>query len=159
MEEIILRRYRRLLDENKSLPQLIVIDGGKGQLNAAVKSLEKLELRGKMAIIGIAKKLEEIYFPNDSIPLYIDKNSETLKLIQLLRNEAHRFGITFHRDKRSKSMVHSELDQIKGIGDKSKEELLKKFGSIQGIRNAASDDISEVIGKKRAQIIKDYFKE
>jgi len=158
MEEIIFRRYRRLLEEKKSLPQLIVIDGGKGQLNAGVKSLEKLELRGKIAIIGIAKKLEEIYFPNDSVPLYIDKNSETLKLIQQLRNEAHRFGITFHRLKRNKSMVHSELDKIKGIGEKSKEDLLKKFGSVKNIREAEIDEISEIVGKKRAEIVREYFK-
>ncbi len=157
MEEIIFRRYRRLLDEKQQLPQLIVVDGGKGQLNAAVKSLERLEMRGKVAIIGIAKKLEEIYFPNDSVPLYIDKNSETLKLIQQLRNEAHRFGITFHRDKRSKAMIRSELDQIKGIGEKSKEDLLKKFGSMQRIKKANIEEVSEIIGKKRAQIIKDYI--
>ena len=159
MEEIIYRRYRRLFEEKQTFPQLIVIDGGKGQLNAAVKSLEKLELRGKMAIVGIAKKLEEIYFPNDPVPLYIDKNSETLKLIQQLRNEAHRFGITFHRDKRSKSMVHSEMDQIKGIGEKSKDELLRAFGSLSGVKNASLEELAKIIGRKRAEILWAHLQE
>jgi excinuclease ABC subunit C len=142
-------RYKRLLDENKALPQLIVIDGGKGQLSAAVKSLEKLDLRGKMAIIGVAKKLEELYFPGDKVPLYIDKNAETLKIIQQLRNEAHRFGIAFHRDVRRRSMTHSELDTIKGIGEQTKQRLLLHFNSV---------DVEKVIGAGKATILVNYFK-
>ncbi|MCK4852843.1 MAG: excinuclease ABC subunit C, partial [Bacteroidales bacterium] len=159
MEEIIYRRYKRLLDEKRDLPQLIIIDGGKGQLNAAVKSLEKLALRGRMAIIGVAKRLEEIYFPGDKIPLYIDKNSETLKIIQQLRNEAHRFGITFHRDIRSRSMTRSELDTIKGIGEKTKQQLLLYFNSVDGIRAAGFEELKEKVGTRRAQLLINYFKE
>jgi excinuclease ABC subunit C len=158
MEEIIFRRYRRLLDEKQALPQLIVIDGGKGQLNAAVKSLQKLNLRGKMAIVGVAKKLEELYFPGDKVPLYIDKNSETLKIIQQLRNEAHRFGIEFHRDVRRRSMTHSELDSIMGIGEKTKQRLLLHFNSVDGIRNAGFESLREKIGKGKATILINYFK-
>jgi len=157
MEEIIFRRYKRLLDEKQALPQLIVIDGGKGQLNAAVKSLEKLNLRGKMAIIGVAKKLEELYFPGDKVPLYIDKNAETLKIIQQLRNEAHRFSITFHRDVRSRSMTHSELDAIKGIGEQTKQKLLLHFNSVDGIRNAGFQSLKEVIGTGKANILVSYL--
>jgi len=157
MEEIIFRRYKRLIDEKQALPQLIVIDGGKGQLNAAVKSLEKLSLRGKMAIIGVAKKLEELYFPGDKVPLYIDKNAETLKIIQQLRNEAHRFGITFHRDVRSRSMTHSELDTIKGIGEQTKQRLLLYFNSVDGIRNAGFESLKGVIGTGKANILVNYF--
>jgi excinuclease ABC subunit C len=159
MEEIIFRRYKRLLDENQALPQLIVIDGGKGQLNAAVKSLDKLNLRGKMAIIGVAKKLEELYFPGDKVPLYIDKNSETLKIIQQLRNEAHRFGIAFHRDVRSRSMTHSELDTIKGIGEQTKQRLLVNYNSVDGIRNAGFESLKKLIGAGKATILINYFKE
>ena len=157
MEEIIYRRYRRLLDEKQSLPHLIVIDGGKGQLNAAVKSLEKLNIRGKMAIVGVAKRLEELYFPGDKIPLYIDKNSETLKIIQQLRNEAHRFGITFHRHIRSRSMTQSELDSIKGIGEQTKQKLLQQFNSVDGIKDAGYEKLKEVVGTGKATIIMDYF--
>ncbi len=157
MEEIIFRRYKRLQDEKQTLPQLIVIDGGKGQLNAAVKSLEKLDLRGKMAIIGVAKKLEELYFPGDKIPMYIDKNAETLKIIQQLRNEAHRFGIAFHRDIRSRSMIKSELDAIRGIGEQTKQRLLVHFNSVDGIRNAGFESLKEVIGNGKANILVDYF--
>jgi excinuclease ABC subunit C len=157
MEEIIFRRYKRLIDEKQALPQLIVIDGGKGQLNAAVKSLEKLSLRGKMAIIGVAKKLEELYFPGDKVPLYIDKNAETLKIIQQLRNEAHRFGITFHRDVRSRSMTQSELDTIKGIGEQTKQRLLLHFNSVDGIRNAGFESLKGVIGTGKANILVNYF--
>lgn len=157
MEEIIFRRYKRLQDEKQTLPQLIVIDGGKGQLNAAVKSLEKLDLRGKMAIIGVAKKLEELYFPGDKIPMYIDKNAETLKIIQQLRNEAHRFGIAFHRDIRSRSMIKSELDAIKGIGEQTKQRLLVHFNSVDGIRNAGFESLKKVIGNGKANILVDYF--
>ena len=158
MEEIIFRRYQRLLDENKALPQLIVIDGGKGQLSAAVKSLEKLNLRGKMAIIGVAKKLEELYFPGDKVPLYIDKNAETLKIIQQLRNEAHRFGIAFHRDIRRRSMTRSELDTIKGIGEKTKQRLLLHYNSVDRIRNAGFESLKKIIGAGKATILVNYFK-
>ena len=158
MAEIIKRRYSRALNEGSPLPQLIVIDGGKGQLHAAVDSLQKIGLYGKVAIIGIAKRLEEIYFPEDSVPLYIDKNSETLKLIQQLRDEAHRFGITHHRNRRSKSQVTSELDQIKGIGKETKKKLLSHFKSIKRIKEAGEEDIISVIGKSKGQLIIDYFK-
>jgi excinuclease ABC subunit C len=157
MEEIIFRRYKRLLDEKQALPQLIVIDGGKGQLNAAVKSLEKLNLRGKMAVIGVAKKLEELYFPGDKVPLYIDKNAETLKIIQQLRNEAHRFGIAFHRDVRNRAMTHSELDTIKGIGEQTKQRLLLHYNSIDGIKNAGFESLKKVIGTGKANILVNYF--
>jgi len=157
MSEVVYRRYKRLLDENQKLPQLIIIDGGKGQLGSALKALEDLNLRGEIAIIGIAKKLEEIYFPGDSVPLYLDKNSESLKLIQNLRNEAHRFGITFHRQKRSISQIQSELDQISGIGEKSKTDLLKTFKTVSKIRKASFEELKVVIGAKRAQIIIDFF--
>jgi len=157
MKEVVYRRYKRLLDENKPLPQLIVVDGGKGQLSAALISLEKLDLRGRIAIIGIAKKLEEIYFPDDPVPLYIDKNSESLKLIQKLRNEAHRFGIEFHRLKRSGSMTTSSLEGIPGIGDRSIEKLFKRFKSIEGIKKATIEELSEEVGSTRASIIKEHI--
>ncbi|MDR1610345.1 MAG: excinuclease ABC subunit UvrC [Candidatus Symbiothrix sp.] len=153
MHETVFRRYRRLLDEEESLPQLIVIDGGKGQLHAAVDALKELDLYGKISIIGIAKRLEEIYFPEDSIPLYLDKNSESLKLIQHLRDEAHRFGITFHRNKRSKQQVVSELDMIKGIGKVIKEKLLQKYKSVKQIKEAPKEEIAGLIGKKRAETL------
>lgn len=153
MEEIVERRYSRLLNEGAPLPQLIVIDGGKGQLHAAVKSLQKIGLYGKIAVIGIAKRLEEIYFPEDPIPLYIDKNSETLKLIQQIRDEAHRFGITFHRQKRSKSQTTSELDQLKGIGSETKKRLLIHFKSIKRIKEASKEEIIVLIGKSKSEII------
>ena len=157
MEEIIYRRYKRLLDEQKDLPQLIIIDGGKGQLSAALKSLEKLGLRGKISIIGIAKKLEEIYFPGDSVPLYLDKNSETLKVIQHARNEAHRFGISFHRQMRSKKFLHSELEYISGIGKKTIEQLYARFKTFDEIKNASLEELSQAIGIAKAQIIYRYF--
>jgi len=157
MEEIILRRYSRLLAENKSIPQLIIIDGGKGQLSAAMKSITKLGLRNKIRIIGIAKKLEEIYFPGDTIPLYLNKKSESLKLIQQARDEAHRFGITHHRNKRSKSMTNSELTNIEGIGDKTLELLLKKFKSVKRIKTASKIELTEVIGEHRASLVNSYF--
>jgi excinuclease ABC subunit C len=153
MEEIIFRRYHRMLDEAKPLPQLIVIDGGKGQLSSAMKSLEALGLRGSITVIGIAKKLEEIYFPGDSVPLYLDKNSFTLKIIQHLRNEAHRFGINFHRSKRDSKMNRSFLDEIPGIGDKTKELLLKKFGSVKKLTEASKEELESVIGEKKAAIL------
>jgi excinuclease ABC subunit C len=153
MEEIIYRRYKRILEEKESLPQLLIIDGGKGQLSAATKSLEKLNLRGKTAIIGIAKKLEEIYFPEDKVPLYINKNSETLKLIQQIRNEAHRFGIKLHRKKREKSMLVSELDNIEGIGEATRDKLLKKFGSVDLILKTEPAEIELIIGKSRTKAL------
>lgn len=159
MEEVVFRRYRRLLEEGESLPQLIVIDGGKGQLSSAVNTLEKLDLRGKISIIGIAKRLEEIYFPGDSIPLYLDKKSESLKIIQQLRNEAHRFGITFHRQKRSKQAIETELENIKGIGQKTALELLKEFRSVKRIKTANEKQLSKVVGQAKAKLIKTYFSE
>lgn len=158
MEEVVFRRYRRLLEEKKDLPQLIVIDGGKGQLNSALKSLDKLKLRGKIAIIGIAKKLEEIYFPDDPVPLYIDKNSESLKLIQNLRNEAHRFGIAFHRLKRSGTMTKSLLEDIPGLGPKSIEKLFSRFKSVEGIKEASPDLLAEELGRSRATKVHQYFR-
>jgi len=158
MEEVVFRRYKRLLDEEQSLPQLIVIDGGKGQLGAALNALEKLNLRGKIAIIGIAKRLEEIYFPGDSVPLYLDKNSETLKIIQQLRDEAHRFGITFHRNKRSGEFIKSELENISGIGEKTITALLKRFKSIENLKNHSYQDVAEEIGDSKARLIFDFYK-
>jgi len=154
MQETVSRRYSRLLEESQELPQLIVIDGGKGQLNAATEALKALTLYGKISIIGIAKRLEEIYFPDDAIPLYLDKNSESLKLIQHLRDEAHRFGITFHRNKRSKQQVVSELDSIKGIGPMMKEKLLQKYKSVKRIKDVSESEIAELIGEKKAALIK-----
>ena len=157
MEEVVYRRYKRLLDENQPLPNLIVIDGGKGQLSSALKSLERLELRGKISIIGIAKRLEELFYPDDPIPLYLDKTSETLKVIQQLRNEAHRFGITFHRQKRSKEAIDSVLESIPGVGQKTVETLLRTFKSPARLKKASFDDISAVVGPHRAQKVMDYF--
>ena len=157
MEEIVYRRYKRLLDENLELPQLIIIDGGKGQLSSALKSLDKLGIRGKVPILGIAKRLEELFYPGDNIPLYLDKKSETLKVIQYLRNEAHRFGISFHRDKRSKGALESSLDEIPGIGIKTKELLLQHFKSVKRIKEASETELESVIGTSRAKkIIKHY---
>jgi len=158
MEEIVFRRYKRLIDEEKSLPQLIVVDGGKGQLGAALNALEKLELRGKIAIIGIAKRLEEIYFPGDSVPLYLDKNSETLKIIQQLRDEAHRFGITFHRNKRSGEFIKSELENISGIGEKTITAVLKRFKSVENLKKQGYRVVADEIGDSKARIIFDFYK-
>ncbi|ALM08649.1 excinuclease ABC subunit C [Sediminicola sp. YIK13] len=157
MEEVVFRRYKRLLNEAEPLPQLIVIDGGKGQLSSALKSLDILGLRGKIAIIGIAKRLEEIYFPGDSIPLYLDKKSESLKIIQQLRNEAHRFGITFHRNKRSKGAINSELEGIEGIGEKTAQDLLKTFKSVKRIKEASVEDLAKTVGVAKAKKIYDTF--
>jgi excinuclease ABC subunit C len=157
MEEVVYRRYRRLMDEKKSLPQLIVIDGGKGQLSSAVAALDKLDLRGKISIIGIAKKLEEIYFPGDSVPIYINKNSQTLKVIQQLRDEAHRFGITFHRNKRSKEFITSELNSINGIGEKTSQKLLNDFKSVKTIKDQPLLSLAKSIGNSKAQILYNYF--
>lgn len=157
MEEVVYRRYKRLLTEDEPLPQLIVIDGGKGQLSSALKSLDLLGLRGKIAIIGIAKKLEEIYYPGDKVPLYIDKKSETLKIIQHLRNEAHRFGITFHRNKRSKSAIQSELEQIPNIGKQTITTLLRKFKSAKRVKNASLEELKEIVGNSRAIQIFEFY--
>ncbi|HEX8576657.1 MAG TPA: excinuclease ABC subunit UvrC, partial [Flavobacterium sp.] len=158
MEEVVYRRYKRLLDENEPLPQLIIIDGGKGQLSSALKSLDDLGLRGKIAIIGIAKRLEELYYPGDSVPLYLDKKSETLKVIQMLRNEAHRFGITFHRDKRSKSALNSSVENIPGIGEKTMLTLIKHFKSVKRLKQATEKEISEVVGVSKAKKITDFYR-
>ena len=159
MQEVVFRRYKRLLDEKQDLPNLIVIDGGKGQLSSAVKSLKELDLDNKISVLGIAKRLEELYFPNDSIPLYLNKKSETLKVIQQLRNEAHRFGVSFHRDKRSKSSLTSGLDNIHGIGENTKNKLLKKFKSISKLKKADEKEIIDLIGKSKAEKVINYLKE
>ena len=158
MEEIVYRRYKRQTEEKQDLPQLIIIDGGKGQLGMALNALEKLKLRGKISIIGIAKKLEEIYFPGDSVPLYLDKNSETLKVIQKARDEAHRFGITFHRKLRSKNFIKTELEDIPGIGEKTIQQLLRRFKSLENIKKQAFDTVAEEIGHSRAVKIFAHFK-
>lgn len=157
MEEVVFRRYKRLQEEKGPLPQLIVIDGGKGQLSSALKSLDALGLRGRIAIIGIAKRLEEIYFPGDSIPLYLDKRSESLKIIQQLRNEAHRFGITFHRNKRSKAAISSELEGIEGIGEKTARDLLKNFKSVKRIKEASVEILAKAVGPAKAKKIYETF--
>ncbi len=157
MEEIVYRRYKRMIEEGSKIPNLVIVDGGKGQLSSALNALNKLNLDGKLPIIGIAKKLEEIYYPDDHIPLYIDKTSETLKLIQKMRDEAHRFGIKHHRSKREKQMVTSELDTIKGIGDKTKELLIKSFKTIDKIKNAPLDQLIKIVGKSKTAIIKEHF--
>lgn len=159
MEEVVFRRYRRLLDENEPLPQLIIIDGGKGQLSSALKSLDVLGLRGKITILGIAKRLEEIFYPGDSVPLYLDKKSETLKIIQQLRNEAHRFGITFHRDKRSKSALQTSVETIPGIGEKTMVTLLKHFKSVKRMTAAPEEEIAKVVGPAKAKKITEFYKE
>jgi excinuclease ABC subunit C len=153
MEEIVYRRYKRMIDEKQNLPQLVVIDGGKGQLSSSIKSLTKLGLHDKISVIGIAKKLEEIYFPGDSVPIYLDKNSVSLKIIQQLRNEAHRFGINFHRQKRSLELTKSDLDKIKGIGEMTKEILLKEIGSVDKIRTASFETLKNLIGNRKATIL------
>ncbi len=157
MEEAVYRRYKRVTEEGLPLPQLIVIDGGKGQLGAALKALDKLELRGKVAIVGIAKRLEEIFFPGDSLPIYIDKRSESLKVIQFMRNEAHRFGITHHRNKRSKAAITSELVSIPGIGPKTQQDLMRAFKTVNAIKMAAIQDLEKVVGRSKAQLIVNYF--
>jgi len=157
MEEVVFRRYKRLLDENARLPQLVIIDGGKGQLSSAMKSIDALGLRGKLVIIGIAKKLEEIYFPEDPVPLHINKKSESLKLIQQLRNEAHRFGISFHRNQRSRSMIRTELNEIQGIGEKTAQKLLSHFGSVKQIQSADSEEIKNLVGQAITKKLLDHF--
>lgn len=158
MEEVVYRRYKRMLDENQPLPQLIIIDGGKGQLSSALKSIDELGLRGKIAIIGIAKRLEELFYPGDSVPLYLDKKSETLKVIQQLRNEAHRFGITFHRDKRSQSALNSSIESIPGIGEKTMLSLIQYFKSVKRLKLASEKEISDVVGVSKAKKITDFYK-
>ena len=158
MEEVVHRRYKRLVEEGRELPQLVVIDGGKGQLSSGLKSLDLLGLRGKIAMIGIAKRLEEIYYPGDPIPMYLDKKSESLKIIQQLRNEAHRFGITHHRNKRSKSAINSDLSSINGIGEKTILTLLKKFKSIKRLKSATFEEIEQLIGKDKATKVSQHFK-
>jgi excinuclease ABC subunit C len=158
MEEVIYRRYKRMLDENQGLPQLIVVDGGKGQLSSAVTSLEKLQLRGKITIIGIAKKLEELYFPDDSVPIYLDKKSETLRVIQYLRDEAHRFGIKHHRKKREKGTIKTDLTNIAGIGETFARKLLSKLKSVKKIREASLEELQGVIGESKGKVVFEYFK-
>jgi excinuclease ABC subunit C len=158
MEEVVYRRYKRMLEENQPLPQLIIIDGGKGQLSSALKSIDELGLRGKIAIIGIAKRLEELYYPGDSVPLYLDKKSETLKIIQQLRNEAHRFGITFHRDKRSKAALNSSIETIPGIGEKTMLTLIQHFKSVKRMKLATEKEITDVVGVSKAKKITDFYK-
>ncbi len=155
MREVLTRRYTRLMEEGEELPQLIVVDGGKGQLSAAVEALDAIGLRGTIAVVGIAKRLEEIYFPGDSVPLYIDKNSESLRVVQHLRDEAHRFGITHHRNRRSKAAVVSELDSIKGVGEKTKTALLQVFKSVKRLREASREEIEAVVGRAKAKLIID----
>lgn len=155
MEEIVYRRYKRLLEEEQGLPQLVIIDGGKGQLSSAMSSIDKLGLRQKITVIGIAKKLEEIYFPEDSIPVYINKKSESLKLIQQARNEAHRFALTYHRDRRSQNFATSQLKDIIGIGEKTTETLLQQYGSVKRIKEASIEDLSALIGNQKAKIVLD----
>jgi len=158
MEEVVFRRYKRLLAEGQGLPQLVIIDGGKGQLSAAMKSLRALDLEGKMTVVGIAKRLEEIFFPDDPVPALINKKSESLKLIQQARNEAHRFGITFHRNQRSKNFIKTELTEIPGIGAKTAEKLLQHFGSLARLRAAEAAEIEKVVGKAAAGKVAGYFK-
>jgi len=158
MEEVVFRRYKRMLDEAQPLPQLIIIDGGKGQLSSALKSIDALGLRGKIAIVGIAKRLEELYYPGDSAPLYLDKKSETLKVIQYLRNEAHRFGITFHRDKRSQNALNSSIESIPGIGEKTMTTLIQHFKSVKRLKLATENEISAVVGVSKAKKITDFYK-
>ena len=157
MQEVVYRRYKRLLDENQSLPQLVIIDGGKGQLSAAMEAIEKLGLRGKIALVGIAKKLEEIFFPGDQYPIYLDKRSESLRTIQFMRNEAHRFGITHHRDKRSKNALVSELDNVPGIGEKTRAMLMQEFKTISNMKKVGIEELTKKIGPSKATILFHYF--
>lgn len=157
MEEVVFRRYRRLKEEGSSLPQLVIIDGGKGQLGSAMNAIRELDLVDQIVVLGIAKRLEEIFYPGDPVPLYLDKNTASLKIIQHLRNEAHRFGISFHRDKRSKGALVSQLTSIPGIGDKSMESLIHNFKSVSGIKAASQDELARVVGTARAQAIVAFF--
>lgn len=159
MKEVLTRRYTRLVEEGEDLPQLVIVDGGKGQLSAAVEAFDAMGLRGKIALVGIAKRLEEIYFPGDSVPLYIDKNSESLRVVQHLRDEAHRFGITHHRNRRSKGQTVSALDGIKGVGTVTRETLLKHFKSLKRLREATVDEVAKVVGEAKAKIVVEGLKE
>jgi len=157
MKEAVYRRYRRLAEEGESLPQLLIIDGGKGQISHAMEALGELGLEREIKVVGIAKRLEELFFPGDSTPLYLDKRSQTLKIIQQMRNEAHRFSLNHHKKKRSKGALESELDGISGIGEASREKLLDTFGSIKGVSEASLDDLKKVINSKAAQNVVDHF--
>jgi len=157
MEEVVFRRYKRLLEEDRPLPQLIIVDGGKGQLSSALESLEKLGLRGRISIIGIAKRLEEIYFPGDSLPLYIDKKSDSLRLIQQMRDEAHRFGITHHRKRRDEGTLKTELTEIKGIGPVVAEKLLTHYKSVKKIKELDADELTKILGPAKARLVFQYF--
>jgi excinuclease ABC subunit C len=157
MEEVVTRRYKRLLEEEKALPQLIIIDGGKGQLHSACDALKQLGLYGKIAIIGIAKRLEEIYYPEDQLPLFLEKRSPSLKLIQQIRDETHRFAITFHRQKRSSKSLKSEMDQIPGIGPKTFQKLMAHFKTISRIKNSSAEELQTIVGEPKTRIIKDFF--
>ena len=158
MREVVTRRYSRLIEEGQELPQLLVVDGGKGQVTAAIEALDGIGLHGEIAVVGIAKRLNEVYFPGDSVPLYIDKNSETLHVIQRLRDESHRFAITFHRKQRSKGQLHSALDDIPGIGPKTREQLLKHFKSLKRMREATPDELAAVIGPAKAKKLLETLK-
>ena len=158
IEEVVYRRFKRLIEDGESLPQLVIIDGGKGQLSSALKSLRALNIDDKLRLIGIAKRLEEIYFPGDSVALYLNKNSQSLKLIQTIRNEAHRFGITFHRNRRIKSALDSELNNIPGIGDRTIQKLIEKFGGINSLKKADLGQLIKVVGEKKAKILFDFFR-
>jgi excinuclease ABC subunit C len=157
MREVIHRRYKRVLEEHQPLPDLIIVDGGKGQLSSAIESLQELGIYGKVPILGIAKRLEELYYPDDELPLYIDKKSETLKIIQQLRDEAHRFGITHHRNRRSKGSLHSELDEIKGVGVETRKMLLKELKSVKKIKESDLKTLQDIIGESKAQLVWDFF--
>ena len=159
MEEVVYRRYKRLLDENQLLPQLVIIDGGKGQLGAAMNSIRKLGLENRFTVIGIAKRLEEIFFPDDSVPLLINKKSPTLKIIQQARDEAHRFALSFHRNIRSNKFTETVLDTIPGIGEKTKIKLLQEFKSVKNIQEASREVLEKVVGKKMAEKLFEYFKQ
>ena len=157
MREVIVRRYSRLVQEGQELPQLLIVDGGKGQVTAALEALDSIGLLGQLAVVGIAKRLNEVYFPGDSVPLYIDKNSETLHVIQRLRDESHRFAITFHRKQRSKGQLHSALDDIPGIGPKTRDTLLKHFKSLKRIREASHEELAAVIGPTKAAVLTSHL--
>ncbi|MAA58117.1 MAG: excinuclease ABC subunit C [Cryomorphaceae bacterium] len=157
MKEVVFRRYKRLLNEKKSLPNLVIVDGGKGQLSAAVSALDELNLRGKIPIVGIAKRLEEIFFPGDRYPIYLDKRSESLKVIQFMRNESHRFGIEHHRNKRSKAAIHSEIEDIEGVGPKTIQELFQNFKTLEQIKKAEKSELEKLLGKHKTSLIRKYF--
>ena len=157
MKEVVYRRYKRMLDQKEKLPQLIVVDGGKGQLSSALESIDRLGIRGKVAVVGIAKRLEEVFYPGDTVPLYVDKASETLKILQHARNEAHRFGINHHRNKRSKSALQTELTDIPGIGETTALQLLKRFTSVKRIKEARLEDLTAEIGPSKAKVVRTWF--